>query len=410
MATPVKRIEKDFLLKVLYDEKIPVMCLKGQTQYILKQDKPTKGQINFISDRPIEEIKVRKKIDLVFDYRGQVITFSAEVLDFKDTRITVKEPVFLYKDLARSFARVSAAPKFDVQFTLAGDRYSLSYPKVDEYEVTSEEDFLKNIDPKNLSGLIDQMSEWIKGFASSCKLVVFKDVKPESIEERLLAETGKAFYLPSTQAPFPDEDPHPRKRFITSEIFRRYLESTGVEPRFLDDACERFVKRKFEDGIFSDLWIPILFQEYVVGYIHIWTNSETEPPFDYSVVETLFQFTKILANSLWMNGYFEAGKMKKESFEGKIIDISASGLLFSYPHSPLASTMIPDSEITVQLAVPRRSVHCKAKIVRRYKDATLGYFGCNFLDMAPEDMRFLFEYIYGKPFTDSDAGLLAGHV
>jgi hypothetical protein len=30
--------------------------------------------------------------------------------------------------------------------------------------------------------------------------------------------------------------------------------------------------------------------------------------------------------------------------------------------------------------------------------------------MAPEDMRFLFEYIYGKPFTDADTSLLAGQV
>jgi hypothetical protein len=40
----------------------------------------------------------------------------------------------------------------------------------------------------------------------------------------------------------------------------------------------------------------------------------------------------------------------------------------------------------------------------------MGYFGCRFLDVAPEDMRFLFEYIYGKPFTDSDASFLSGQV
>jgi hypothetical protein len=30
--------------------------------------------------------------------------------------------------------------------------------------------------------------------------------------------------------------------------------------------------------------------------------------------------------------------------------------------------------------------------------------------MAPEDLRFLFEFIYGKPFTDSDAAFLTGQV
>jgi hypothetical protein len=37
MATPIKRIEKDFLLKALYDEQIPVMYIKGQTQYVLTE-------------------------------------------------------------------------------------------------------------------------------------------------------------------------------------------------------------------------------------------------------------------------------------------------------------------------------------------------------------------------------------
>jgi hypothetical protein len=32
------------------------------------------------------------------------------------------------------------------------------------------------------------------------------------------------------------------------------------------------------------------------------------------------------------------------------------------------------------------------------------------MDMEPEDMRFLFEYIYGKPFTDTEAEFLSGQV
>jgi hypothetical protein len=281
---------------------------------------------------------------------------------------------------------------------------------VSDYELSNEEVILKNIDPKNLSGLIDQMASWIKGYASAYKLVIFKDVKPESTEERLLAETGKAFYLPSTQTSFPAEDPHPRKRIITEDIFKRYLESTGVDPNCLDDACARYIRHKYEGGVFSDLWVPILFQEYVIGYIHVWINVDSKPPFDYGIIDMLFQFAKVLANSLRMNGYFESGKMKNDPFKGKVIDISVSGLLFSYPNSPLTSALLPNSDLTVKLTAPRRAVNCKAQIVRRYKDASHGYFGCRFLDMEPEDLRFLFEFIYGKPFTDSDAMFLSGQV
>jgi hypothetical protein len=410
MATPIKRIEKDFLLKVLYDEQIPIMYLKNRSEHVLLVEKPTKSQIFLKADSAIEGLKIRKKMDLMFDYRGQVIIFSIEVSSFRDEHITANAPEFLYKNLDRSFARVQTPQDLQVQFTFLGDRYSLTYPKAPEYEGGTPGEFVQNLDPRNLSGLIDQMATWIKGYASGYKLVIFKDVKPVSTEERIIAETGKTLYLPSTLSGFPQTDPYPKKRLITEDIFKRYLESTGVDLQFVDDACDRFVKSKFDSGVFSDAWIPILFQEYVIGYIHIWINTEGKRPFDFSIIDTMYQFAKILAFSLKMNGYFEHGKLKNEAFEGKVVDISASGLLFAYPNSSLSHTLLPDSELSVKLVAPRRTVNANARIVRRYKDNSQGYFGCRFLDMAPEDLRFLFEYIYGKPFTDKDAVFLAGQV
>jgi hypothetical protein len=263
---------------------------------------------------------------------------------------------------------------------------------------------------KNLTGLIAQLAAWIKGFASGYKLIIFKDVKPTTTEERIIAETGKSFFLPSTLANLPQADPYPKKRLITEEMFRRYLESTGVSPAYLDDAIIRFIKAKYDSGFFSDAWVPILFQEYVVGYIHTWIGKEGKIPFNYETIDTLYQFAKILAFSLKENGYFDSGRIKNEPFQGKVIDISASGLLFAYPHSPLSAALFPDCELAVRLSASKRTIHANARIVRKYKDTTMGYFGCRFLDMAPEDMRFLFEFIYGKPFTDSDANFLVGQV
>jgi hypothetical protein len=410
MATPIKRIEKDFLLKVLYDEQIPIMYLRDRTEYILLLDKPAKSEMIFRADRPISKLKIRQKLDLMFDYRGQVIIFAVEISSFKDDIITVTAPEFLYKNLDRSYSRISTPTDLQVRFTFLGDRYNLSFPKITEYEKGEIGDFIRDMDPRNLSGLIEQMAGWIKGYANGYKLVIFRDVKPSSAEERIVAETGKTLYLPSTLANFPQTDPYPKKRLITEEMFKRYLESTGVKLEYTDSACARFIKAKFDGGIFSDAWIPVLFQEYVIGYIHIWINKEGKLPFDYGVIDTLYQFAKVLAFSLKENGYFENGKLKNEPVEGKVVDISASGLLFAYPHSALSAALLPDSELAVKLVTPRRSVNTNARIVRRYKDNSLGYFGCRFLDMAPEDMRFLFEYIYGKPFTDTDASFLSGQV
>jgi c-di-GMP-binding flagellar brake protein YcgR len=95
---------------------------------------------------------------------------------------------------------------------------------------------------------------------------------------------------------------------------------------------------------------------------------------------------------------------------GNVIDISASGLLFAYPISDLSRALRTDSELSVRLTSPKRGIDATVRIVRQYNDKTTSYFGCRFLDIAPEDIRFLFEFIYGRPFTDEDAYFLAGHV
>jgi len=411
MPTPIKRIEKDFLIKVIYDEHIPLMHIKGQTQYILTIDKPVaKGQMFIKSDRPISGLRVNSSLNLMFDYRGQVIIFSVQVINFKDDHIIAAEPEFLYKDLDRSFSRVSTPGDLHVQFSFIEERYSLSYPKVPEYEADNMADFFQNLNPKDLNGIVEQIAVWVKGFASGHKIVIFKENKISFIEERVLAETGKAFFLPSTKGSLPTEDPYPKKRIVTEDILKKYLESSGIAKLLLDEACRRLIERKQKAGIISDLWAPILFHEYVIGYIRVWIDKEGMLPLDYDVVDNLYQFAKALVYSLKTNGFFEAGKIKNEPFECKIVDISVSGMLFAHPSPDFYSSLMPDTELAVRLKTDQRTIYTKIKVVRRYKENNQGHFGCRFMEMAPEDLRFLFEYIYGRTFTDEDAVFLTGQV
>ena len=410
MATTIKRIEKDFLLKVLFDEQIPIMVLYNKTEYTLVVDKPPKQELSLKANKPIQGLRVGQKLSMVFDYRGQVITFAAIVLSIKDEMVTVEAPEFLYKNLDRAFSRVATPADLVVNFTFHGDRFNLNFPKIQEYEQDDIDIFFDQFDPKDIKQLINQLSAWVQESATGYKLVMFKNIKPVSIEEKIIAETGKSLFIPSTQTDLPQIDPYPKKKIITEELFKRFLESSGVDKVYVEDALARFIKGKRDAGIYSDAWVPILFQEYVIGYIHIWIETDNKPPFDFSILDTLYQFTKVLASSLKDHGYFDKGKVKKESFQGKVVDISASGMLFAYPHSSLSTALLVDSELDVELITPKRTIKTDAKIVRRYNDASMGYFGCRFVSIAPEDLRFLFEYIYGKPFTDQDATFIAGKV
>ncbi|MDR2245775.1 MAG: PilZ domain-containing protein [Treponema sp.] len=410
MATPIKRIEKDFFLKVLYDEQLPIIFLRNRTEYVLRVEQPVKDKISFLSDRPIPDLKHREKMNLIFEYQEKIITFTVEIRSLRANHITAAVPEFMYKNLGRSHSRVVTPPDLQVQFTFREERYSLSFPKITDYDSGEITEFMEKLNPPDLNGLIAQIGTWIKGFASNFKLVIFKDTQPTTAEEKLLAETGKAIYLPSTLGTLPAVDPHPKKRLVTGDMLKRYLESAGVGKEHLDETAARFIRSKFEGGIFSDAWIPILFQEYVIGYLHVWINTEGLPPLNDEVMETLFQFARVLAFSLKINGYFDSGLLDNEPFMGNVIDISASGLLFAYPISDLSMALRTDSELSVRLNSPKRGIDATVQIVRQYNDKTTSYFGCRFLDIAPEDIRFLFEFIYGKPFTDEDAYFLMGHV
>jgi hypothetical protein len=402
MATPIKSIEKEILLKALYDEKLPLVYYKDRVEYTLILEKPARDEMLFEADQPVENLDVGDQIHPTFEYRGKAIAFNVKILKKNERDIICTMPDFFYKDLERSYSRVSVPSEMKVQFTVQDDRYDLSFPKLVEYDTEELGGFLQNSDQKSISELIGQMAAWIESFSSSHRLVLFKDTKPSVTEERIISETGKSLFLPSVKVGFPSDDPFPRKRLITEDMFKRYLETTGIGLAFINSAYNRFLKTKEEKGIFSDAWIPILFHEYVIGYIRLWIDLEGMKPFDYSMIDTLYQFTKVLAYSLEINGFFEKGKLNNDTFEGKVIDISASGLLFAYPPSDISHALKPESNLVVKIITPPRTITVEAVIIRRFKDKSLGYYGCQFEKMEVEDKKYLFEFIYGKPFIDTE--------
>jgi hypothetical protein len=411
MAVPAGRIESEFYFKVLYYDRLPLKYIKDGVEYQLTLIQPVLDEMILRPNMPVSNLKPRSKIALLFNYRGQSVDFTTEIIKTSEEKIICKAPEKKKKNLDRNYLRVDVPSDIKILFTFHGERYNLSFPKIMEYENVSAEDLFVNNDSRNLSELINQFTNIVKSFSVLFKIINFKDKKPDALEERIVSETGKALYLPSSTERLPATDPYPKKRIITEEIFKRYLEGTGVKIDYLDETCMRFMMNKCNEGIYSEAWVPILFHEYVIGYIHIWINKKGRQSFDFTMLDSLFQFSKVLAFSLKESGYFENGKIENESFECRVLDISVSGLLFACPHGfGIASSLLIDSDLTVSIVTPNRTINVTSKIVRRFKDKTAAYFGCRFTGMVPEDTRFLFEYLYGRQIDDTDSAFLFGQV
>jgi hypothetical protein len=416
MATTIQRIEKEFFLKVLYDEQTPIVCLRSRREYTLIMDKPAGTGLSLKAERHIPGLYPRKKLRLMAYLGGTALTFSVEIISVKHgpeyIHILAKPPQYLYKNLERAYARIPGPSNLQLHVSYTGERYVLDYPKTAEFQAPDAiSQAMLRMNPQNFTGLVAQIGAWIKGFAAGYKLILFSDAKPASIEERLLAQTGKTLYLPAArEGEFPQADPFPQGRIITEDAFRRFLENAGTEPDELDGAVSRFLQDKADAGIRAEAYVPILFYEYAAGYLYVWCGDEEKRPFDYEVLSILFEFAAALAFSLKENGYFEGGHLDGKPLKGNIVDISVSGLLFTSPLGAWTSMLEPGDELSVKLTTPGRTIECGAVIARRYWDRLLTCFGCRFTGMNPADLRFLFEFLYGRPFTGGDAAFIAGQV
>ncbi len=354
------------------------------------------------------------------------MTFSSVLVDITDTRLSFKMPDSIFKGLERKYRRRAPPSDISVSFSLEGDRYELAFPRTREYAPVSGPEVSDNFKGEDIRGLIRQFNTKADEFADQKAIVMFKEKKPETLEEKLITATGRVLYIPTALTGLPLIDPYVESRIITKDIFKDYVRKTGLPGpsdsgrapasrpaqapagEEVDEALVQFERAERKKGLVSELYIPIVFQEYAIGYVMLLNSDPAKPPFDLSVLDTFYQFAKVLAYSLKANGYFAAAPRKKSDFSADVIDMSAGGLLFTSASRALAASLLQGSGVELCIAKGPRLIKAQGLIKRRYQDANLYYYALEYTAIAPEDLRFLFEQLYGRPFTDEDAGKLGG--
>lgn len=397
MSKLVKRIEKEFFLKIVYDEKLPVIYRKDRTEYTLSLKSPPKENLIFKANRPIGGLGVSSKMSLMFTYRGASMLFEVNVMDIRDGEIICNVPESIRKNLDRAHMRVNLPPEVQINISFFGDRYNLPFTRLRQYHPV-----LGTL--ATMQSLRGQVESLAKNNDYNYKLSVFtKDIELSATEEQVLAHTGKTFFMPETKNGLPQTDPYNRgNRIVTEEVFNRYLlESAGIEGRVAETVYTRFLQEKANSGVVSDAWVPILFQEYTVGYIRLWSQDPQKLPIDYMVLDTLHKYAEVMAQLLRERGYFNQMKLDNTPFKANVQDISVSGLLFTCPLPEISIRLMPGCDLKVTVTTLRRSLDIRASVTRHYREKSAFFVGCQFKDMTPEDIQYLFECIYAKPFTEA---------
>jgi hypothetical protein len=399
MGTPVGRIEKEFIFKTLIDEGIPcdIHGTASEAPYRFVSAAEDGCAFESLQDNP-EGFPIGEEVRVFFYLKNNYHTFTTKVRSVEGKKIRMDPPKGVYKNLQRKYERVKVPEDIDVAFSVKGRKIELNFPKSERFGRVEPPQLSETFDPRLIHELVKGFRAKANHAVSSNSIIMFRDRLPRSWEEKMVVRIGKSLWIPSTQEDFPAKDPAIEEAVITRGELVAVEEEAGVLPSVIASKLGNILYEKSKAGTFSELYSPILYNEYVVGYIYLANSGERREKISADIFDYAHQFSKVLCFSLVQHGYFKAEAAGERKYEAPIIDISASGLLFAHPSGDRAKDLHVHSDLDITVGLKRRGLSIGARIMRKFKDSENIYFGILFMTMAPEDFRYLFEYLYGKPF------------
>lgn len=410
MGIKVGRIEKEYILGSVRDKQMELNLRIGQRQFTgyVKKFDTKQIVLSHDEDELLEEVAEKDEVQVFFSYFGHTMTFESEVVSADNGTVTCEYPEYLIKNLERKYERVTPPKDVTIHFIAKGQKIVLDFPRSEEYNPATKPSEIDEIENTSLQGLISTFREKVGEIVSYETIKMFRGTQPESFDERCISRFGKMLYIPQTESYKFEFDRVGDIEIIDRNKILTQLRDEGTLEKNLELKMESLITEKRENDIFSDLYCPILYQEYVVGYIRLYNNYQKGRAISEALVEYVDQFSKILAYSLKEHGYFKGKKPEPMEYSANIVDISASGLLFAHPSEVLAENFVLYTDFDLIIQFDKRKMVVPSRVMRRIEEEDTNYYGILFLEMKPEDFRYLFDLIYGREFTHEDEDVWEG--
>lgn len=402
MGEQVGRIEKEYILTNLSEQQLNIdVHTTSKTIRGVLSDVDSSALTIESSDEDVQDLKPKEWVRVYFGYFGHTMTFETRVKKAENPLI-LEYPQGMIKNLARKFERIPSPEGLSLSFFYEDVVVELEFPKTEEYREVDEPLVSDYFDEGKIEDLVGQFREKAQDFSEKHSIKMLRSRNPETFEERLIVETGKSLYLPKTSRGFPTAEEVERRSVITIDMFPDPTESDKMWMGKNRQSAQRFIQRKAESGLTSEIYCPVVYRNYVVGYVYLANHSDQHPPFTLKTLDFAIEFSYILAYSLKKHGYFSQEKKTKKEFYPEIVNISASGVLFAYPSGELAASIGVYTDLELYFKIGKRKIRVGSRVMRKYEAGGHTFFGVQFLEMEPEDFRFLFDYVYGRPYTETD--------
>jgi len=350
------------------------------------------------SDLEIEDFKPWEEISVYLANHEQRSTFKAKVNKIGAGRLVLGLPDKILKTPQRNAVRVPPPRNISLSFYLQEEVVSIDCPESREYTEIDLPVLREGFDTSSMNNLVASFREKASGMVAKNGIVMFnKGRKPTSVEEEILCYYGRAILVASTMSTLPVVDPYPDGRIVTQAMVDDYERTHSL----LDGS--RFETSRLEkalSGVIAEAWCPILYYQYVVGYVYLMNDQSKPVSLDFRAIDFSWEFARILAFKLRDSHYFRADPdAKPDPFKPGLIDFSATGCLFFLPKASFKVKLKIGSIIELRIDTGHSELPMKGRIARRYDDRENEYYGICFVAADDEDLSLLKAALYSTGST-----------
>ncbi len=396
MAKLVTFIEKEFILNQIHKTKGRILVF-GTGKSIEGLIKCFDKETLCLSGIPKETEVFRpwESVSVFLSYQNQRVTFPAKITKVSGGELIMGLPETLFKSPQRKAIRLAPPKDLQLEFYMQNDKIQIDSPESNEYSNLEMPALSAGFDVGSISDLLESFKAMASTMYSRNGIVMFnKGRVPDCIEEKLVADSGRTLLLTSMHGPLPSVDPYPEGRIITQTMADAF-EGPGI---FLEgSALERSRGEKSSRGIVSELFSPLLYYQYVIGYVYLMNDESRNSILDYRAVDFAWEFSRILAYSLKTNNYFRIDEnAKSDPYKPQLVNLSSTGCLLSMPKSMYKLKLKVATILNVILSkeLGTGSVSIMGRVARHLEDKHNDYYGVAFLNAEQDALETLHQSLY----------------